>query len=94
MAELTDRLGALEREFADIEAQLADPKVLADRRRYTELARRHKELDRIVTCGRALQLRTDDLAAAREMAAESTGEDHEMMQAEASGAGHGAPDTL
>jgi peptide chain release factor 1 len=86
VAELTDRLGALEREFADIEAQLADPDVLADRRRYTDLARRHKELDRIVTCGRALKLRTDDLVAAREMAAESTGDDREMMQAEAAGA--------
>jgi peptide chain release factor 1 len=86
VAELTDRLGALEREFADIEAQLADPDVLADRRRYTDLARRHKELDRIVTCGRALKLRTDDLVAAREMAAEATGDDREMMQAEAAGA--------
>ena len=86
MAELIDRLDALEREFGEVEAQLADPDVLADRRRYTDLARRHKELDRIVTCGRALRARTDDLVAAREMAAESTGDDREMMQSEAAGA--------
>ena len=31
MAELIDRLDALEREFGEVEAQLADPEVLADR---------------------------------------------------------------
>ena len=44
----------LEHEFADVEARLADPDVLADQARYGELARRHKELEPIVSrCPRA-----------------------------------------
>jgi peptide chain release factor 1 len=83
---MLDRLDALEREFADVEARLADPDVFADQTRYAELARRHKELDAIVTRSRELRQRTDDLATAREMVADLTGDDREVMRAEAADA--------
>ena len=67
---MLDRIESLEREFGDVEARLADPDVFADQARYRELARRHKELDAIVTVGRELRQRTDDAATAREQCAQ------------------------
>jgi peptide chain release factor 1 len=77
-----DRLVALEREFAEVEARLGDPEVLGDQKRLTALAKRHKDLDAVVTCGRALRQANDDLATAREMLSESSGEERELMRDE------------
>ena len=49
-------------ELADVEARLSDPDVYADQARSADLARRHKELEAIVSRSRRLQARTDDLA--------------------------------
>ena len=43
-----DRIAALESEFNAVEADLADPAVLADSDRVRDLSRRHKELGEIV----------------------------------------------
>jgi peptide chain release factor 1 len=77
-----DRLAGLEQEFADVEARLADPEVLADQKRYAELARRHKELDAIVSRARQLRRRRDDLDLGRQMLTESTGDDREFARTE------------
>ena len=76
------RLDALEHEFADVEARLADPDVFADHGRYRELARRHKELDAIVERARDLRQRTEDAATAREMLADLAGDDREIIRQE------------
>jgi peptide chain release factor 1 len=81
-----DRLDALEREFADVEARMADPAIHAEPRAYADLARRHKELDAIVARSRELRARTGDLTAAREMLTEASGPDREEMRAEAEAA--------
>jgi peptide chain release factor 1 len=81
---MLDRLEALEREFVEVEARLADPDVFADQARYRDLARRHKELDAIVGRARELRQRTDDAATAREMITELSGDDRELMRVEAS----------
>ena len=83
---MLDKLEALEREFDDVEARLADPAVFADQDRYRELARRHKELDAIVGRARELRQRTDDLATAREMFADASGDDREIVRDEVTGA--------
>ncbi|MBS1847292.1 MAG: peptide chain release factor 1 [Actinobacteria bacterium] len=83
MTELVDRVASYEHELGEVEARLADPGVFDDRSRYADLARRHKELERIVACGRALRERVGDLAAAKEMAAETDGDDRLAMVAEA-----------
>jgi len=79
---MLDKLASLEAEFGDVEARLADPDVFADQDRYRELARRHKELDAIVTLSHQLQQRTEDAATAREMIGELSGDDREMIRQE------------
>jgi peptide chain release factor 1 len=81
---MLDRLESLEREFADVEARLADPEVFADQAKYQELARRHKELDAIVSRSTQLRQRTEDAATAREMLTELSGEEREMIRTEVS----------
>jgi peptide chain release factor 1 len=81
-----ERLDELEQELADVEARLADPDVFADQARYVAAARRHKELDAIVTVGRRLRSRQDDLTTAREMLTDASGEDREVLRAEVEGA--------
>ena len=79
---MLDRLRGLEDEFADVEARLADPAVFADQARYAELARRHKELEAIVSRARELRARTEDLEAARQMLSDASGEDREFARTE------------
>src|SRR5262245_41386616 len=79
---MLERLDDFERELADVEARLADPDVIADQERLVTTARRHKELDAIVTTGRSLAARQEDLATARELLTEAAGEDREVLRAE------------
>ncbi|HEV3226776.1 MAG TPA: PCRF domain-containing protein, partial [Acidimicrobiales bacterium] len=83
---MLERLAGLENEFADVEARLADPDVFADQSRYADLARRHKELNDIVTRARELRTRTDDLELAKQMLTDSAGEDRDFARAEADAA--------
>ncbi len=78
-----ERISDLEREFADVEARLADPDVFADQARYATLARRHKELDAIVTRARQQRRRIEDLELARQLLTDSSGDDREFARAEA-----------
>jgi peptide chain release factor 1 len=63
-------------EYADLEAQLADPDVHADQGRARELGRRYAELGPLVAAIREQEVVQADLEAAREMAAE----DREMAE--------------
>src|SRR6478672_6146022 len=83
---MLERLAALEQEFADVEALLADPEVFADHARYTGLARRYKELEAIVSRARELRQRTTDLATAKDMIGELAGDDREVIRDEATDA--------
>jgi peptide chain release factor 1 len=60
-------------EYADLERELADPAVHADQDRARKLGRRYSELTPIVKAVRELDSVRDDLAAARELAAEDDG---------------------
>jgi peptide chain release factor 1 len=77
-----DRLQGLVRELRDIDVLLGDPEVLTDQKRLVELSRRRKELEPIVE--RATELRSvgEDLEAAREMFAETSGDERELMRVE------------
>ncbi|MEZ5143951.1 MAG: peptide chain release factor 1 [Acidimicrobiales bacterium] len=79
---MLERLADLEREHAEVEARLADPDVIADQRRYAGVARRYRELEPLVACVRALRQATDDLVAARELYAESAGDERGMVRDE------------
>jgi len=79
---MLDRLGALEREFDELEPRLADPDLLADQARYQDATRRYRELEAIVTRTRELRRRRGDLDTAKEMLTELEGEDREAMRTE------------
>ncbi len=79
---MLQRLEALEREFADVEARLGDPQLIADQKRFQQEARRHKELDGIVSIGRTLRGASEDLDDAREMFNESEGDEREIWREE------------
>jgi peptide chain release factor 1 len=77
-----DRLDALQREFDETEARLADPDLLADQSRYQLVAKRYRELEPIVERSRRLRVRQDDLATAREMLHGASAEDREILREE------------
>ena len=83
---MLERLAGLETEFADVEARLADPDVFADQSKYAALAKRHKELDAVVSRARELRTRTDDLELAKQMLTDSAGDDRDFARAEADAA--------
>ena len=64
------RLADLLEEYEELERQLADPSVHADQARARRIGRRYAELGPIVATARQLQQTRDDLATARELAAE------------------------
>jgi len=72
----------LEREFREVEALLADPAVFADHERFVQLSKRHKELDPIVARAAELRSVSDDLATAKELLSDATGEDRDTLRAE------------
>ncbi|MBW3561973.1 MAG: peptide chain release factor 1 [Actinobacteria bacterium] len=78
-----ERLDELEETYLELERQMADPEVLSDGQRYTEIAMQHAELADVVAAYRAYREVEGDLDAAREMAEASSGEDRELMQVEA-----------
>jgi peptide chain release factor 1 len=79
---MDERLEALARELDEVEARLADPAVLADQQRYTELSRRHKELDAVVSRWRLLVARRADVAAARELLGEADADERAVLRAD------------
>jgi peptide chain release factor 1 len=79
---LGDRLADLEQELLDVEARLADPEVIADHTRYRGESKRYKDLEAIVSRGRALRGRRDDLTTAKEMVTEASGDDRELAREE------------
>jgi peptide chain release factor 1 len=81
-----DRLAGLKHEHSELETRLGDPAVLSDQTRLVELSKRYKELSPIVDCIGRYERRVEDLAAAREMFTDSTGDDRESMRSEISSA--------
>ena len=77
-----DRMAALESEFHAVEADLADPAILSDSDRVRDLSRRHKELGEIVRAWRELSSSRADVAVAREMLTDASGDEREMMRQE------------
>jgi peptide chain release factor 1 len=80
--ELRDRLDGLEKELSELGAQLGDPQLLADPRRYAALSRRYRELEAIVGASRRLREREDDLATGRELLAEADAGERELLRHE------------
>ena len=82
MGDLSGRLGDLAREFRNLEAQMADPEVVGDRRRYVEVTRRYRELEPIVAAAAELDATRGDVEAARELIEGADGAEREALQAD------------
>ncbi|MGA1362356.1 MAG: peptide chain release factor 1 [Ilumatobacteraceae bacterium] len=80
---MKDRLDSIEQEFVALEESLGDPAVLGDQSRLRDASRRYKQMTPLVECIRALRRATEDAGAARELMAESDGEERELLRAEA-----------
>src|SRR5580700_7144046 len=79
---MDDRMAALEAEFESVEADLADPATLSDADKLRDLSRRHKELAEVVKTWHELSSARSDVATAREMLTEASGDDREVMREE------------
>ncbi len=77
---MIDRLAHLDAEYEAVLDRLASPEVLADQRVLVELSKRAKELEPIVSAHRRYQAALGDLAAAKEMLADSAGEDRQFLR--------------
>src|SRR5256714_14778454 len=67
----------LEARVADLEGQMSDPKVIADRRRYEEIGREYRQLQPAHELASEYRTLRDDLEGARELLAED-GNDPEL----------------
>jgi len=77
-----ERLQDLEGEYDAVEAQLADPAVLSDHEQLRRVSKRHKDLTPVVEAYRRYRALESDLAAARELQAEASGDERELARAE------------
>jgi peptide chain release factor 1 len=69
----------IEGRFAELERQMSDPDVIADRERYAEVGRSYRELESAHELVREWRQLRDDLEGARELLAED-GDDPELRQ--------------
>ena len=75
---MLDRLEALEAEYSQVLARLSDPTLSKDRNELRVLTRRHKELETVVRKMHELRAAEEDVAIARELAANAVGAEREL----------------
>ncbi|HEY8624737.1 MAG TPA: peptide chain release factor 1 [Solirubrobacteraceae bacterium] len=74
---IDDLVAQIQTRFAELEKELSDPAVIADRARFTAASRAYSELEPAAKLAAELRRTLDDIAGARELLAED-GEDPEM----------------
>ena len=87
---MLDRLRLVVEEFEDLESQLADPEVLADADQLRTASKRYAELGPVVEAFHRHQTRLADAEAARELLAEASGEERDLLLRELEDATLGA----
>ncbi len=76
---LQDLIEQIQGRFAELERQMADPEVIADRDRYAEVGREYRELEPAHRLAQEYVQLQDDLEGARELLAED-GDDPELRK--------------
>jgi peptide chain release factor 1 len=76
---IQELVNQIEGRFAELERQMSDPEVIADRERYAELGREYRELEPAHELAREYAQLQDDLEGARELLAED-GDDPELRK--------------
>ncbi len=79
MALLDDLAAQIDTRFRELESELADPSVIADRERFTAASRAYRELEPAAKLAAEYRRAADDAAGARELLAED-GEDPELRE--------------
>ncbi|MEM7325769.1 MAG: peptide chain release factor 1 [Actinomycetota bacterium] len=79
---MLERLSALEDEFRELEARMADPDIASDNKRFVEMSRRYSALGEIVAIGAKLRGRMDDVEVAKELVTEADAEERDDLRAE------------
>src|SRR5262245_61137422 len=79
---LVERMARLHGEFADLELRLADPGVLADPDELRRVSTRYRELQPIAEALDRQRALNADLRAARELLADATDDEHDLLEAE------------
>jgi peptide chain release factor 1 len=79
-----DKLMAIEEKYHELSGQLSDPKVIADQPLFQKLAKAHASISDLVETYQEYKRVTADLATAKEMLEEETGEAAAMIKAEIS----------
>ena len=76
---IEELVNQIEGRFAELERQMSDPEVIADRERYAELGREYRELEPAHELARRYVQLQDDLEGAKELLAED-GDDPELRE--------------
>ena len=79
---MQDRLESIERDYVDLEASLGSPEILGDQDKMREAGRLYKQLTPLVTCIRALTEMQGNAQAARELMAETAGDERDNWREE------------
>ena len=77
-----DRLDQMEARYEDLGQQLADPALISDQKKFTEVARSHRELEPVVEKFREYRQVKQGVADAKTMLAEDDADIKEMAEAE------------
>ena len=72
-------VGQIEERFAELSGQMSDPEVISDQRRYADVGRAYRTIERAHVLAMEWRRTTDDAAGARELLAED-GDDGEMRE--------------
>ena len=92
MRSLDETLNVLQDELHTVEAALAAPDIASDLTRLRDLSRRHKELAEINNAWQQLKAVQEDLATAKEMFNDSSGDEREQWREEMNSAEALIPD--
>jgi peptide chain release factor 1 len=76
---IEDLIEQIEARFAELEREMSDPEVIADRQRYASVGRAYRELEPAHELASEYRQLADDLAGARELLAED-GDDPELRE--------------
>ncbi len=79
---MNSRLESIERDYTELEVSLGSPEVLGDPVRLRDASRKYKQLTPLIECIRDLRQATGDAEAAKELMAETSGEERESFRAE------------
>jgi peptide chain release factor 1 len=77
-----ERLAAWEKEYQEVLDSLGDSAVVSDQARLRVASRRHKELEALLTVARQLNQAEENMATARQMLTEASGDDRDVVNAE------------